>query len=356
MSRLMLLAGGTGGHAMPALAVAEHLRASGNEVVWVGTRSGLEAKIARRNRFEFRSIHIKGIRQSGSLRMASMPFRLAWAMLQMVWIILRCKPDVILGMGGFISGPGGLVAALLRRPLVIHEQNTTAGLTNHHLARFAVRVLSGFPQVEGIANPIWTGNPVRRAIIKIPRPEHRLGRRKGPLRLLIVGGSQGAHVFNQHLPELLKHHPCPTLEIWHQCGQTSAGTIASRYLAAGLSCKVNGFIDDMAKAYAWCDLIICRGGAMSIAEVCAAGAAAILVPYPHAVNDHQSSNIAYLHKHGAAMLVPQQEFVQGIWLKSLSEFDQNRNLLINMAVAARQLAHNDAAEKVANACLEVSNA
>ncbi len=355
MRRIMVMAGGSGGHAMPALAVAECLRELGHEVLWVGAAAGLEAKLAHRAGFDFISLRIKGMRGGGVVRVVSMPLRLAWAMLRMLWVIMRRRPHVVLGMGGFIAGPGGLVAALLRRPLVIHEQNSVAGLTNRHLARFAVRVLSGFPHVVGLANPTWVGNPVRREILNLPPPEQRR-RHGGALRLLVIGGSQGAQVFNHSLPTLLKRQPGSDIEIWHQCGHANAAAISARYRAAGLCCQVNDFIDDMAHAYAWCDLIICRAGAMSIAEICAAGVASILVPYPHAVNDHQRSNADYLQAHNAAYLVAQKEFLQGDWLALLSEFQQQPARLLARALAARRLAPGGAAEAVARACVEASDA
>lgn len=360
MSRILVMAGGTGGHVMPALAVAECLRAHGVEVLWMGTADGIEAKLAPRAGFELRLIHIKGLRKSGALRALVMPFMLAWAMLQALWIMLWHWPDGVLGMGGFVSGPGGLVAGLLRRPLVVHEQNAVAGLTNRHLARFAGCVLSGFPTARGIAEVTWVGNPVRREIADLPPPQQRLGGRSGPLRLLVVGGSLGARVFNEHLPELLGRAydaaPDAAPEVWHQCGPAGAGAIGERYLAAGIGCEVNGFIDDMAKAYAWCDLVICRAGAMTVAEVCAAGVAAILVPYPHAVSDHQTVNAAYLHSHDAARLVSQQEFMLGNWLSWLGEFQRERAGLVAIANAARQLARPDAALGVAQVCMEAAHA
>ena len=359
MSRIMVMAGGTGGHVMPALAVAERLRERGVEVLWLGTGDGLEAKLAPRAGFEFKTIHIKGMRRSGVARIASMPFRLAWAMLQALWIILWRRPDGVLGMGGFVSGPGGLVAGLIGRPLVLHEQNAIAGLTNRHLARFAGRVLSGFPAADGIDKVTPVGNPVRRAIIDIPAPEERLAGRHGPLRLLVIGGSLGASAFNQHLPGLLGRRPGakkPPLEVWHQCGQAGAGAIGAYYLDAGISCEVNGFIDDMAKAYTWCDLVICRAGAMAVSEICAAGVAAILVPYPHAVDDHQTSNAAYLQSHSAAHLVSQEDFLAGRWLDYLDDCQRNRARLVKMARAARKLARPDATDAVARACLEAIGA
>ena len=362
MNRIMVMAGGTGGHVMPALAVAEALRECGVEVLWMGTADGLEAKLAPRAGFEFKIIHIKGLRKSGVGRVAAMPFLLAWAMLQALWVVLRRRPKAILGMGGFVSGPGGLVAGLLGMPLVVHEQNAVAGLTNRYLARFARRVLSGFPEVrrlEKFAEKVtWVGNPVRREIINLPPPGTRLAGRSGPLRLLVVGGSLGASVFNEHLPALLgrKGLPGPVPEVWHQCGRAAAGDIGTRYIEAGIGCEVNGFIEDMAGAFAWCDLVICRAGAMSVAEVCAAGVAAILVPYPHAVNDHQTANAAYLHSRAAARLVPQQDFIRGHWLETLGHWQRRRTELVEMAEAARRLARPEAALAVAQACMEAADA
>jgi UDP-N-acetylglucosamine--N-acetylmuramyl-(pentapeptide) pyrophosphoryl-undecaprenol N-acetylglucosamine transferase len=352
MSCILVMAGGTGGHVMPALAAARCLQENGVEIVWIGTSDGLEAKLVPEAGFELRTIHIKGLRQSGIIRLLVMPFMLVWAMLQAAWVIFRCKPDGVLGMGGFVSGPGGLVAGLIRRPLILHEQNAVAGLTNRYLSWFAERVLTGFPVAEGIRELTWVGNPVRQEIIDIPAPEERLRGREGPMRLLVIGGSRGASVFNQHLPELLGRKRYLTLEVWHQCGQTGAGNIGERYLASGISCEVNGFIDDMARAYAWCDIIVCRAGAMTVSEVCAAGVVAIFVPYPHAVSDHQTSNAAYLYSQSAAHLVQQEEFVLGGWLEYLSEFQNDRLRLVKMAQAARRLARPDAAREVARVCLE----
>ena len=364
MSRIVIMAGGTGGHVMPALAVAECLRAQGDEILWIGTADGLEAKLAPAAGFQLKRIHIKGLRKSGIVRGLMMPFLLTWAMLQSLWIMLWHWPAGVLGMGGFVSGPGGLVAALLRRPLVVHEQNAIAGLTNRHLARFAGRVLSGFPVARGIPNVTFVGNPVRREIADLPPPQQRLHGRSGALRLLVVGGSLGAAVFNEHLPELLgRDHDAkseaasaPLVEIWHQCGQASAAAIGERYLAAGIGCEVNGFIEDMAKAFEWCDLVICRAGAMTVAEVCAAGVAAILVPYPHAAGDHQTANAAYLHSRNAARLLPQQKFILGDWLNWLDQWQRNRADLMAMAQAARQLARPNAALEVARVCTEVAHA
>ncbi len=355
MKRIMIMAGGTGGHVMPALAVAEYLRECGCLVLWVGVRNGIEADVVTRAGFPFKSIHIKGLRNSGLLRKAIMPFMLPWALLQMLWVIWRNKPQSILGMGGFTSAPGGIAAAVLGRHLVIHEQNTIVGLTNRYLAQFANRILSGFPQADGFTNYAWVGNPVRREILDIPPPQERMAVRTGPMRILIVGGSLGAQVFNDHLPKLLASQHNTTIEVWHQCGRGSAEHIAERYLAAGIGCQVNNFIDNMAEAYEWCDVIICRAGAMTVSEVCVVGIVAFFVPYPHATNDHQTHNAAYLHARDAAYLVPQDEFLKGDWLESLSMLALDRSRLLAMAMLARQLAKRQAVQKVANIFLDANS-
>jgi len=355
MIRILIMAGGTGGHLMPALAVAERLRARGAEVCWIGTADSLEAKLVPRAGFQLHTIRIKGLRQSGAARVAVMPFMLLWAMAQALAVMARRKPHAVLGMGGFVSGPGGLIACLLRRPLVVHEQNTVAGLTNRHLARFARRALSGFPAVKGMAGATWVGNPVRREIAELPAPKSRLAGRRGPMRVLVVGGSRGAEVFNQRLPGLLARAPQPAPEVWHQCGPHDPDTIGKRYLEAGIRSRVSGFIDDMAGAYAWCDLVICRAGAMTVSEVCAAGVAALLVPYPFAVSDHQTGNAAWLQSRSAARLVAQDDFVRGAWLEHLGEWQRDRRLLVEMAQAARHLARPHAAAEVARVCLEVAD-
>ena len=357
MSRVMIMAGGTGGHVMPALSVARALRARGVDVLWLGTADGIEAKIVPRAGIEFRTISIKGVRQSGVMRWLLLPPRLLWSMCQAWWVMATRRIDCALGMGGFVSGPGGLVAMLLKKPLVIHEQNAVVGLTNRHLARFAKRILSGFPEADGFDSFDWVGNPVRCEIADLPPPQTRLGvARDAGLRVLIVGGSRGARVFNEQMPKLLATAlPKPPL-VWHQCGAGNApkgAVIAERYLAAGIGCQVNDFIEDMVSAYQWCDVMICRAGAMTVAEVCAAGVAAIFVPYPHAVNDHQTQNAQHLISHRAALLVEQSQFIQGDWLKKLRALDEDRARIVKLADGARKFARNDAADTVAGICEQV---
>jgi len=356
MSRIMIMAGGTGGHVIPALAVSRELIGQGIDVCWIGTRQGLEARLVTAANITFDPIDIRGLRKSGMARKIMTPFMLVKAMLQTLYIILKRKPKAVLGMGGFVSGPGGLVVTALRLPLVIHEQNSVAGLTNRWLSRFGHRVLTGFPTADGFRQFQWVGNPVRREISNIPSPKVRLGKRTGPLRILIIGGSQGANVFNQTIPELFAANPIPDVDIWHQSGKQGESGIGDAYLKAGVGCQVNEFIDDMTGAYEWSDIVICRSGAMTVSEVCSAGAVAIFVPYPHAVDDHQAKNAAYLVRNNAAFMVRQDDFIQGGWLKSLPIFDQDRKVLVSMAKAARKLAKPHAAETVAKVCMEAMHA
>ena len=353
---MMIMAGGTGGHVIPALAVARELRDRGVDVSWIGTPQGLESRLVPGAGIEFDAIDIKGLRKSGLLRALAMPFMLVKAMFQTLGLIRNRRPDAVLGMGGFVSGPGGLVAAMMRIPLVLHEQNSAAGLTNKWLARLTRHVFTGFPAAAGISNFTWVGNPVRKEISDLPAPDQRLGGRTGPLRILVVGGSQGASVFNQNLPGLLGNEGLVELEVWHQCGSQGDETIVASYEAKGISATVDTFIDDMAAAYEWCDFAICRAGAMTISELCAAGVAALLVPYPHAVSDHQALNAAFMVEAGAALMVRQEEFLSGNWVTEVSGLDSDREQLVAMSRRARDLSRPNAAEDVATACQEVMDA
>lgn len=356
MSRMLIMAGGTGGHVIPALAVAKKLMDQGVDVSWIGTSEGLEARLVSDANIDFNPIHIKGIRKSGALRKVLMPIMLLKAMLQTLFIILRRKPSAVLGMGGFVSGPGGLVAGMLKLPVVLHEQNSVAGLTNRWLAKFSYRTLTGFPSVDGFNQYQWTGNPVRKEISDIAKPAERLQGRTGPLRILVIGGSQGASVFNQELPKLFGSNPLPELDVWHQSGTRGRNGIGDAYLKAGIGCQVNEFIDDMAYAYEWSDIVICRSGAMTVSEVCCAGVVAIFVPYPYAVNDHQEKNAAYLVANNAAHMVLQEEFIHGDWLKILQRFEDDRQRLVSMAQSSRKLAKPAACEEVVAICQEAMHA
>ena len=356
MSRMVIMAGGTGGHVIPALAVAAELTNRNVDVSWIGSRDGLESKLVPDAGIEFDPIDIKGLRKSGIIRKLLMPFMLIKAMFQTFGILRKRKPDAVLGMGGFVSGPGGLVSAILRIPLVLHEQNSVAGMTNRWLAKISKHVMSGFPVASGIKSSQWIGNPVRSDILEIPDPEDRIASHSGGLRILVVGGSQGAGVFNENLPELLSKFRSGKLEVWHQCGKQGLGDISDRYKAEGIESRVDVFVDDMAAAYEWCDVVVCRSGAMTVSEVCGAGVVAIFVPYPYAVNDHQAGNAEYLVSEGAAYMVRQPDFVEGQWLEILEAYCANRESLSVMGRAARSLAKPFASVELAETCMEVMHA
>lgn len=357
MKTMMIMAGGTGGHVIPALAVATELVRNDINVSWIGSKEGLESRLVAEAGIEFDAIDIKGLRKNGILRQLMMPFMLINAMFQTFGVLRKRKPDAVLGMGGFVSGPGGLMSALLRIPLILHEQNSVAGLTNRWLAKLSQSVFTGFPFSQGILNPLWIGNPVRKSIVDLPHPEDRLKDHQGALRILVVGGSQGASVFNEHLPELLGQMPDIDLSVWHQCGkQGDKKAIWQGYEQNNIEARVSQFIDDMAAAYAWCDLLICRSGAMTVSEVCAAGVAAIFVPYPFAVSDHQAENAKFLVSENAAHMVRQPAFIQGDWLNLVKELVVDRQCLLNLSAAARSFAKPDASTELARACMEVMNA
>ncbi len=354
--RMLIMAGGTGGHIIPALAVARELICQGVEISWVGSRHGLEARLVDPDEIDFNSIDIKGLRKSGLLRKILMPLMLTKAICQSLYIFLKRRPNAVLGMGGFVSGPGGLVAAALRLPLVLHEQNTVAGLTNRWLSRFSYRNLTGFPQADGIRQFEWVGNPVRREIAAMPPPARRLSGRAGRLRILVIGGSGGAEVFNRWLPRLLESGFASPPEVWHQAGRPDFGDIATAYEDRGIRCRVLEFIEDMQAAYEWCDVVICRSGAMTVSEVCSAGVVAVFVPYPHAVNDHQARNAEYLVRENAAHIVRQEDFLQGDWVRLLTQWDGDRGPLVETADRARRFSRPDAAGKVASICMEAMHA
>ena len=361
VQRVLIMAGGTGGHVFPALAVAEVLRAQGVEVIWMGTRKGLEADIVPRAGFDMEWVSISGLRGKGLSSWVLAPFKLAWAMMQSLAIIMRRRPMMVLGVGGFVTGPGGFVAWLLHKPLVIHEQNAVAGLTNRWLSCCATKVLEAFPGTfSARAKVTATGNPVRAAIMTVPSPEQRMAGRTGKLNILVVGGSLGAQAFNQVVPETVKQMaPHCQPEIWHQAGKRHIDAARAAYQQAGITAaRVEPFIEDMAAAYTWADLVLCRAGALTISELAAAGVASILVPYPHAVDDHQTHNATYLVQGGAALLIPQSQLNTQTLGAALNVYcqapDQGRAHLLQMAMAARRLAKPDATHEVAQWCLEVA--
>jgi len=352
-SLILIMAGGTGGHVYPALAVAEQLRDWGVDVVWLGTRTGLEARVVPAAGFALDAVKVSGLRGKGLVQRVLAPFMLLWAFLQSLLIMLRRRPGAVLGMGGYVSGAGGVSAWLLRRPLLIHEQNAVAGLTNRVLARFATRVFEAFPNTFPAGHhALHTGNPVRAAITAVAAPEQRLAAHQGPLRLLVLGGSLGARAINRLLPEALALlEPATRPQVWHQAGRSHYDEVPVAYQNCGVEARVVPFIEDMAEAYAWADLVLCRAGAMTIAELAAVGVAAILVPYPHAVDDHQTANAHYLCDAGAGILIQQDDLSAAGLSATLKEFSADRARLLRMAQAARALAKPDATRQVAQHCL-----
>lgn len=346
--RILVMAGGTGGHVFPALAVADELRARGAEVTWLGTRQGLEAELVPRAGIPIDYIQVSGLRGKGMLRWLAAPFKLSVALLQGCKIMRRIHPSAVLGMGGFVAGPGGLAAWLMRRPLLIHEQNARAGLTNRLLQPLAASVMEAFPNTfkRNRNKLLHTGNPLRQEFLNAqPKGEHA-----GPLRLLVVGGSLGAAHFNAVVPAALAEMQLTTRpEIWHQAGKNNIDAARMAYRDAEVEARVESFIDDMAAAYQWADVVLCRAGAMTVSELAALGVPAILVPYPFAVDDHQTANAHYLSDRQAAVLVPQTQLTAQSLATLLGELTPAR--LRHMAAAARRLALPDATRKVVDECL-----
>ncbi len=351
-ARVMIMAGGTGGHVFPALAVAEELRLRGMDVFWLGVKDGFEARVVPESGFRMEWITIRGLRGNGMLNWLAAPFLIVLAMLQVLGVVIRNRPKLVLGMGGFVTGPGGVVARLLGIPLVIHEQNAVAGMTNRWLARIANRVLEAFPGSFGEGSRARvTGNPVRTAIVALPMPETRMAGRKGPVRLLVLGGSQGAQVLNETVPAALAGvAPEIRPEVLHQAGREKVEQTVAAYDSAGVSARVQPFVSDMAEAYGWADLVICRSGALTVSELAAAGAGSLLVPYPSAVDDHQTKNASYLSAGGAAQLIPQADLDMERLASILRELIPDRSRLGAMAVAARRLACPEATADVVSVC------
>jgi UDP-N-acetylglucosamine--N-acetylmuramyl-(pentapeptide) pyrophosphoryl-undecaprenol N-acetylglucosamine transferase len=348
---IMIMAGGTGGHVFPALAVAEALRADGWRVSWLGARSGMEATLVPARGFEIDWIRFSGLRGKGLAAKVLLPLNLLVAFWQCARTIFARRPDVVLGVGGYISFPGGMMASLLNRPLVIHEQNSVAGLANRVLAQVADRVLVAFP--GALAEGEFVGNPVRVEIARLARPAERYGRRSGPLRILVVGGSLGAAALNDIVPKALARFSAAARPVViHQSGAKHIDALRKNYADAGVAAELVPFVDDMASAYAGVDLVICRAGATTIAELAAAGVASLLVPFPFAVDDHQTTNARYLAERAAALSVPQSALTPEKLADTLAGLD--RGTLLAMAERAREAAKPDATAAVARACMELA--
>ncbi|MGY3888828.1 undecaprenyldiphospho-muramoylpentapeptide beta-N-acetylglucosaminyltransferase [Aeromonas mytilicola] len=350
---LLVMAGGTGGHVFPGLAVADRLKAQGWTIHWLGTADRMEAELVPAHGYPISFIDIQGVRGNGLKRLLVAPYRIVKSVLQARRVLKSIRPDVVLGMGGFASGPGGVAAWLSGIPLLLHEQNAAAGLTNKLLARLAKRVLMAFPGAFApSARTAVVGNPVRPEVVALPDPQLRSS--SEPLRLLIVGGSLGARVLNEQVPPAVASAGVP-IEVRHQCGKGNRETVAQAYAELGVEAEVSEFIKDMADAYAWADLVVCRAGALTVSEVAAAGVAAIFVPLPHAVDDHQTRNALTLVDGGAAEFLPQSELTPASLAARLSWLAGRRETLLNMAQAARRVAIIDAAERVADECKRLAS-
>ena len=345
---ILVMAGGTGGHIFPALAVAHKLRDAGWRVVWLGNPEGMEARLVPQHGFEMVWVKFSALRGKGILRKLLLPVNLLRGFWQGLKAIRQVKPNVVLGMGGYITFPGGMMAALTGVPLVLHEQNSVAGLANRVLAGVADRIVTGFPEV--FRKGAWVGNPVRPEIAKIAPPAERFTERTGALRVLVIGGSLGAQALNEMVPQgmaLLGESDQP--QIVHQAGEKHIEALKANYAAVGVQAHCVSFIEDMAGAYEWADLVICRAGALTIAELAAAGVASILVPFPHAVDDHQTGNAKFLVHAGGAFLLPQTDLTPDA-ISLIRNY--SRSQLLEMAEKARSLAKPDAAEEVAHICAE----
>ncbi len=356
---LMVMAGGTGGHVYPALAVAKELRARGWDIFWLGTRAGLEARIVPQNNIEMVWVSMSGLRGNGIVRWVMLPFSLLRAFWQAAAGILKHRPDVVLGMGGYTSFPGGMMASLLNKPVVVHEQNSVAGLTNRVLACLAERVLTAFPQAFqgkkdkpipcGRVAGMWVGNPVRGDIVPAPEP---YAQRRGPLRMLVVGGSLGATALNELIPQALALlTPGQRPLVTHQSGTRHLDALRANYAAAGVTADVRDYIEDMAVAYQACDFAVCRAGAMTVAELACAAVPAVLVPFPFAVDDHQTGNAEFLSTGGAAWLIQQKDLSADKLAQLIRGLD--RSTLSVMSARARGLAKPDATARVADICEEL---
>ncbi|MDG2018744.1 MAG: undecaprenyldiphospho-muramoylpentapeptide beta-N-acetylglucosaminyltransferase [Porticoccaceae bacterium] len=357
--RVMIMAGGTGGHVFPALAVTETLQQQQVTVSWLGTRKGIEAELIPKQGIELHYLTIEGLRGRGLLALLRAPFKLVASVIQACSALTKFNPSVVLGMGGFVSGPGAIAAKLKGIPLVIHEQNSVAGTTNRLLAKMATCVMQGFPNTFKQGD--HCGNPVRAEIAAIKPPVERFADRQGPMRLLVLGGSRGALAINQLIPEALaKIEPQQRPQILHQVGGQHQKTTQDLYIAQGHnieseSIQIVPFIDSMEEAYEWADFVICRSGALTVAELTAVGLGAILIPFPYAIDDHQTTNGEWLVNSGAGLMIQQRDIRSQDLADQIVNLANNPNTRLTMASNARSLAKNGAAERVAEVCMEVAN-
>lgn len=359
LGTVLIMAGGTGGHVFPALSIARNLHERGYRTEWLGTQVGIETQVLAATDIPLHYIKARGLRGKSVVSLLTAPFMIVNAIVQSMRVVNQVKPCCVLGMGGYVTGPGGVAARLLGKPLLIHEQNAIAGFSNRLLARLAVRVMEAFPGTFSASKKVvCTGNPVRREIASIGAEPRGRTESSSAIRVLVLGGSLGAVAINRLIPETLKivAHDAE-LEIWHQAGKKNLEQTLSVYaecaVAVNEQCKVVPFIEDMAAAYQWADLVICRAGATTISELAAAGRASILIPFPHAVDDHQTKNAQSLSDFGAAILVQQDSLDAEKLASILMRFIANTNELDDMAEKAKQAAKLNACDMVTNECIEV---
>lgn len=348
--KIMIVAGGTGGHIFPGIAVANYLQEQGWQVVWLGTSDRMEADVVPRHGIDIRYIDVKGVRGNGIMRLLKAPFMVAKAILQARKVMKQEKPNVLLGMGGYVTGPAGVAAKLLGIPVLIHEQNAVAGLSNKLLAKIANQVMAAFPSAFDSARCKIIGNPVRSSVATA-----QVEKDSECCNILVVGGSLGAKVFNDQLPDVFKTLAQESkLAIFHQTGKGHLAEVTKRYEKMALNAQVNEFIHDMDKAYAWADIVVCRAGALTVSEVAAAGKMAVFVPFPYAVDDHQTANANYLVAQQAALLIQQKDMTQDDLVALLKPYVQDKSRVLKMAEKAKAAAKLDATRDVANLCIEFS--
>lgn len=354
----MIMAGGTGGHVYPALAVAHYLREQQYDVVWLGTRNGLEATVVPENNIPLCYLNVAAVRGSGFIRKLLSPFIVLWAIFQAINTLLQQKPDVVLGMGGFASGPGGVAAFLLRIPLCIHEQNAVAGLTNRLLKPIATKVMQAFPNTfNNSGKLITTGNPVRKNILELGQYTSAQASDPKSFNLLVIGGSLGARKLNEVVPLALQQlQDSVDINVRHQTGVNNLAEAKQHYKQLQVAADVLPFIDDMADAYRWADFVICRSGAMTIAELSIVGIASILIPYPYAVDDHQTLNARYLSDQGYAILIPQSKLTVNSLAEAIEQLCVSHEYLSNIANRVRELGRPAATHQVAEQCMELMHA
>lgn len=350
-SPVMIMAGGTGGHIFPALSVAKVLRARGVPVVWLGADGAMETRLVPPHGIELDTLAISGLRGKGKLALLGAPVRILRAIRAAGFVLRRRAPRAVVSFGGFAAGPGGVAARLMGAPLLVHEQNRAAGFTNRVLVRMARRVMTGFPGAFPQREEV-VGNPVRDEIAAVAPPAQRFAGREGPVRLLVLGGSQGARALNLAVPKAIASLSATPIDVRHQCGEKLRDEAAKAYADAGVDASVEAFITDMAAAYAWADLVVCRSGASTLAELCAVGVGSVLVPFAQAVDDHQTRNAEYLVERGAAVLLKQDDALAASLADALRDLAAHDDKRRAMADAARALARTDAADRIADIILE----